>query len=647
MGSSWGFRPKIAYNATSTTVFICYTILMRRLLPLFFCIMLLSCQMAADETITPIAKLPTVVSTAVTLQQTTTLIPSPPSTETKIAPTDDLPATSLPTLRATQLRATAVPSATQQDPTVVVTQIATSRPSPTPSLPPTATPSDVEPTVNYFRFAAPLTKPSAPALLEWDVQGVERVTISRNGGEWAEAGQQWLESNQDSMEHTFPASVGGWPVTYVLTSPDAPNLRSEFTVTVPCEFEWAFSFDYPGDGCPVEPIISAAAFQPFEDGFMLWTEDLDQILYSTWNGLTNGERTDGYDSTIDPIRFDSIVPPAGYLQPEYGFGKLWREDDFVRQTLGWAVGQTINFTTIRQSEPGTRYGNYQAFIGLPNDERITIDVPKPSWTISYPNPNVARAEQRPPAVIAPMTTVEPLAIVVNYFRFATQPTKPTKSVLLEWDVSGVEAVEISRAGGEWNQAEAQYELPAKGTIVQSFIPELGGWPIIYIMTACNENQCIEEVFSAELPCEYPVIIEAIADSQRCLTKGIISHGSQQNFENGFMIWIEAQDVIIYSTWDGATHAELVDTFEHGVDPIDDPSIVPPDGLYQPAYGFGKIWREENGVRDLLGWATDWGTEYTVKRQSQPLHRYGFQEWITLTNGGLITINHPNPTWVIE
>jgi hypothetical protein len=37
------------------------------------------------------------------------------------------------------------------------------------------------------------------------------------------------------------------------------------------------------------------------------------------------------------------------------------------------------------------------------------------------------------------------------------------------------------------------------------------------------------------------------------------------------------------------------------DPINDPSIIPPSGYYQPVRGFGLVWREQPGVRAALGW----------------------------------------------
>jgi hypothetical protein len=37
-------------------------------------------------------------------------------------------------------------------------------------------------------------------------------------------------------------------------------------------------------------------------------------------------------------------------------------------------------------------------------------------------------------------------------------------------------------------------------------------------------------------------------------------------------------------------------------PESDPAFIPPAGLYQPIRGFGKLWRENVGVREQLGWA---------------------------------------------
>ena len=82
-------------------------------------------------------------------------------------------------------------------------------------------------------------------------------------------------------------------------------------------------------------------------------------------------------------------------------------------------------------------------------------------------------------------------------------------------------------------------------------------------------------------------------------------GAEQVFEHGRMFWIRH----LRQTWVMAAGEDensgdwfcYVDEFEEG-DPETDPSLVPPEGLYQPKRGFGLVWREEPGVRDRLGWA---------------------------------------------
>ncbi|NIO68096.1 MAG: hypothetical protein GTN71_03315, partial [Anaerolineae bacterium] len=80
------------------------------------------------------------------------------------------------------------------------------------------------------------------------------------------------------------------------------------------------------------------------------------------------------------------------------------------------------------------------------------------------------------------------------------------------------------------------------------------------------------------------------------------HGADQAFEHGRMIWRE-DERRIYALYDDNTWADYEDTFNPSVDPIVT-GLQPPAGLQEPAFGLGKVWREQPGVRDRLGWATE-------------------------------------------
>ncbi len=75
---------------------------------------------------------------------------------------------------------------------------------------------------------------------------------------------------------------------------------------------------------------------------------------------------------------------------------------------------------------------------------------------------------------------------------------------------------------------------------------------------------------------------------------------EQSFQGGYMFWRQDADAL-YVLYSNGTWQVYDDTWSEG-DTEWDVSIVPPSGYYQPKRGFGKVWRDQAGVRDGLGWA---------------------------------------------
>ncbi len=86
----------------------------------------------------------------------------------------------------------------------------------------------------------------------------------------------------------------------------------------------------------------------------------------------------------------------------------------------------------------------------------------------------------------------------------------------------------------------------------------------------------------------------------------------QPFESGAMVWREDTRQIYVFYNDGGWQL-FDDTFEEGMMEVDH-SLSPPSGRQQPVRGFGKIWREAEGVKERIGWAND--KEYPVDGQVQ-------------------------------
>ena len=82
------------------------------------------------------------------------------------------------------------------------------------------------------------------------------------------------------------------------------------------------------------------------------------------------------------------------------------------------------------------------------------------------------------------------------------------------------------------------------------------------------------------------------------------------FEGGHMLWIEGFRQIFVLFNDDGTWNVYLDEWREG-DAETDPSIVPPEGFYQPTRGFGLVWRNKADVRRRLNWSLAPETGYTT------------------------------------
>ncbi|MFN8460054.1 MAG: hypothetical protein U0401_36290 [Anaerolineae bacterium] len=99
-------------------------------------------------------------------------------------------------------------------------------------------------------------------------------------------------------------------------------------------------------GCPrAEAAVVGAAWEPFENGLLLWREDTNLIYIlranGSWSPASNTWREG--DPAFDP----QITPPAGFYQPVRGFGNVWRPQS-VRDALGWATAEEDGFSPVIQ-----------------------------------------------------------------------------------------------------------------------------------------------------------------------------------------------------------------------------------------------------------------------------------------------------------
>lgn len=133
-------------------------------------------------------------------------------------------------------------------------------------------------------------------------------------------------------------------------------------------------------------------------------------------------------------------------------------------------------------------------------------------------------------------------------------------------------------------------------------------------------------------CEYTYFFDP-APGLCPITEPVVSVAAEQPFENGVMIWLEATDSIYVFTKDQRWR-RFDDTWSEE-QAESDPTIIPPDGRYQPIRGFGKIWRTNPVVRDQLGWAVGVELGFESKIQDQVTPSGGDKVTFLLTYNGQV------------
>ncbi len=173
-------------------------------------------------------------------------------------------------------------------------------------------------------------------------------------------------------------------VVYDTVDPGQASEAIQAAIPFPWPCSHAFFFEPAPPSCPSdEPILSAAAEQPFENGVMIWLEAVDSVYV-----LYDDQNWQRFDDTWAEGQLESdpaITPPDQRFQPIRGFGKVWREHLDVRERLGWALGPELAFESLLQEqmvEPGSARA---IFLRTFNDQVVALtfrDEDAGDWVIA-------------------------------------------------------------------------------------------------------------------------------------------------------------------------------------------------------------------------------------------------------------------------
>lgn len=105
----------------------------------------------------------------------------------------------------------------------------------------------------------------------------------------------------------------------------------------------------PAANAATEPRVSMAAFQVYEHGYMIWVGD-KRTLYVFYNGKDSNSGTfETYPEKWEegmPETDPKLVPPQGMYQPTRGGGLVWRQNEKVRNGLGWGTFPPEGYMTV-------------------------------------------------------------------------------------------------------------------------------------------------------------------------------------------------------------------------------------------------------------------------------------------------------------
>ncbi|MGB3714426.1 MAG: hypothetical protein WA996_08360 [Candidatus Promineifilaceae bacterium] len=209
---------------------------------------------------------------------------------------------------------------------------------------------------------------------------------------------------------------------------------------------------------------------------------------------------------------------------------------------------------------------------------------------------------------------------INYFRSNVIEADPGDTVTLEWSTGEALTVTLWHLAPT-GQFGTFWDVASSGAFDYTIDAQERNYTRFALFATADADH--SEMATLWIAIRCPDVWFFANEPDICpVAPAMSSGGAMQRFEGGTMIWVEEEDHIYVLFEDEGSPGwnRYVDTWDSG-EPDRDPTLSPPDGLYQPARGFGLVWREQPGVRDRLGWAVDEEFGYTTLLQRTSYAKY--------------------------
>lgn len=271
-------------------------------------------------------------------------------------------------------------------------------------------------------------------------------------------------------------------------------------------------------------------------------------------------------------------------------------------------------------------------------------VPAPTKTATV---TIAAATPTPISPPLPQPTGSALSPTIHSFtaELSDHPDGVNKMVTFHWQTSGGTNARINDYVYGYSRFVPGWEVTASGTMTITLDPTLDR-NLLYELVVYNSNDystVVRQPVVIAWPCVYAYFFPQPDYLTACpVDEAVTSAAAEQHFEHGRMIWLGTPQHPLFTNL--PTILVIYDSSEYPQQPwqsyfdlwtsdlpVDDPTLIPPTGLYQPIRGFGQVWRSNPEVQERLGWAITPELSYTATLQSVPYEpEYGV--FLSLSDG---------------
>ncbi len=219
--------------------------------------------------------------------------------------------------------------------------------------------------------------------ISWQVSGVDLALLEVYDPGAGDFPIQLLELPKQGSRRIFVPTTAVNGLRLRLWAVNRPNFYSPVTMyqhissawrelspAPPCRPRFYLS-DADYAECPVMTQTQfPAAYQPFENGFLLWRSDTGDVWVIVRDGTATSYAANSYGALPDNPA--AAPAPSGYSTPINGFGKVWGNSRSVREALGWALGGEVAYTMTLQTEAVPSRVSY-FYMTLPDGQVMRVE----------------------------------------------------------------------------------------------------------------------------------------------------------------------------------------------------------------------------------------------------------------------------------